>query len=57
MKKYLPKRPADENQAKALKKMRGKEAFALLMAMRMRKSKVLIDDFGEMELDWPRSRT
>jgi hypothetical protein len=50
MKKYLPKRPADENQAKALKKMRGKEAFALLMAMRMRKSKVLIDDFGEMEL-------
>lgn len=48
--KYKPKRPADENQTKALKKMRGKEYFALLMAMRMRKSKVLIDDFGEMEL-------
>lgn len=50
MKKYLPKRQADEYQAKALKKMRGREYFALLMAMRMRKSKCLIDDFGEMEL-------
>lgn len=50
MKKYLPQRKPDENQAKALKKMRGKKAFALLMAMRMRKSKVLVDDFGEMEL-------
>lgn len=48
--KYQPQRKADENQAKALARMRGKKAFALLMAMRMRKSKVLIDDFGEMEL-------
>ena len=48
--KYKPQRKADENQAKALAKMRGKKAFALLMAMRMRKSKVLVDDFGEMEL-------
>lgn len=50
MKKYQPKRKADENQQKALARMRGKQYFALLMAMRMRKSKVLIDDFGEMEL-------
>lgn len=50
MKKYLPQRKADEYQTKALAKMRGKKAFALLMAMRMRKSKVLVDDFGEMEL-------
>lgn len=50
MKKYIPQRKPDENQSKALKKMRGKKAFALLMAMRMRKSKVLVDDFGEMEL-------
>lgn len=48
--KYQPQRKADEYQTKALAKMRGKKAFALLMAMRMRKSKVLIDDFGEMEL-------
>lgn len=48
--KYLPKRKADEFQSKALAKMRGKKYFALLMAMRMRKSKVLLDDFGEMEL-------
>ncbi len=48
--KYLPQRKADENQAKALKLLRGKKAFALLMAMRMRKTKVLIDDYGEMEL-------
>ena len=50
MKKYQPQRKADEYQSKALTKMRGKKAFALLMAMRMRKSKVLVDDFGEMEL-------
>jgi hypothetical protein len=49
-KKYIPQRKPDENQSKALKKMRGKKAFALLMAMRMRKSKVLVDDYGEMEL-------
>jgi len=48
--KYTPQRKADEYQAKALAKMRGKKFFALLMAMRMRKSKVLVDDFGEMEL-------
>jgi hypothetical protein len=51
VKKYQPQRKADENQTKARKKMRGKKAFALLMAMRMRKSKVLVDDFGEMELE------
>lgn len=50
MKKYIPQRKADEFQSKALARLRGKKAFALLMAMRMRKSKVLVDDFGEMEL-------
>ena len=46
---YKPKRQADENQTAALNKMRGKKAFALLMAMRTRKTKVVLDDFGEME--------
>lgn len=31
--------------------MTGRKAFALLMAMRMRKTKVIIDDFGRLELD------
>lgn len=49
--KYQPLRKADPNQAKGLRLMRGKEKFALLMAMRTRKTKVVLDDFGEMELD------
>lgn len=51
MKKYNPQRKADEYQSKALKLSRDKKAFALLMAMRMRKSKVLVDNFGELELE------
>lgn len=50
MKKYLPKRQADADQAPALAKMRGKPAFALFMGMRVRKSKPIVDDFGELEL-------
>lgn len=49
-KKYQSRRQADTSQVAALKKMRGREAFALLMAMRTRKTKVVLDDFGEMEL-------
>lgn len=49
--KYKPLRKADPNQAKGLRLMRGREAFALLMAMRTRKTKIVLDDFGEMELD------
>jgi SNF2-related domain len=50
MKLYQPKRQADVNQQCALAKMRGREFFALLMAMRTRKTKVALDDFGELEL-------
>jgi hypothetical protein len=48
--RYLPQRQADENQITALQTMRGRPFFALLMAMRTRKSKVVLDDFGELEL-------
>ena len=48
--RYLPQRQADENQVAALQTMRGRPFFALLMAMRTRKSKVVLDDFGELEL-------
>lgn len=48
--KYLPARSADPDQVAALKKMRGKPAFALFMGMRVRKSKPIVDDFGTLEL-------
>jgi len=48
--RYQPRRQADENQVAALQRMRGRLHFALLMAMRTRKSKVVLDDFGELEL-------
>ena len=48
--RYQPQRRADDNQIEMLKHMRGKEFFALLAAMRTRKSKVVLDDFGELEL-------
>jgi hypothetical protein len=38
------------HQKAALKKMKGHEAFALLMEMRTGKTKVTLDDFGRMEL-------
>jgi hypothetical protein len=47
---YLPKMKSRPAQKEALKLLRGKEAFALLMAMRTGKTKVVLDDFGEMEL-------
>ncbi len=48
--RYQPQRQADENQIEMLRHMRGREFFALLAAMRTRKSKVVLDDFGELEL-------
>lgn len=47
---YLPRLPAYEHQTAALEKMRDARNFALLMAMRTGKSKVLLDNFGELEL-------
>jgi hypothetical protein len=48
---YKPKREADENQRAALAAMKGRPFFALLMAMRTRKTKVTLDEFGELELE------
>jgi SNF2 family DNA or RNA helicase len=36
-------------QAEALQRMNGRQAFALTMAMRTGKTKVLLDDFGQLE--------
>jgi SNF2 family DNA or RNA helicase len=47
---YTPAHKPYDHQLKALAKMEGKEAFALLMAMRTGKTKVTIDDFGRLEL-------
>lgn len=41
---------ARDYQIKGLRKMAGREFFALLMAMRTGKTKVALDDFGTMEL-------
>lgn len=48
---YTPMWPRHPHQQDAEAKMRGREAFALLMAMRTGKTKTAIDDFGEMELE------
>jgi SNF2 family DNA or RNA helicase len=45
---YVPRLPPYAHQREALDKMRGREAFALLMSMRTGKSKVLIDDWGTL---------
>lgn len=47
---YRPKKQAYPHQKKALVRMDGKKAFALLMAMRTGKTKVVLDDFGRLEL-------
>lgn len=39
------------HQVEALKRLKGKEAFAILMAMRTGKTKVTLDDFGRLELE------
>lgn len=43
---YKPLKPPRVKQAEALEKMEGREFFALLMAMRTGKTKVVLDDFG-----------
>jgi hypothetical protein len=45
---YVSKRKPRAKQAEALSAMKGREAFALLMAMRTGKTKVIVDDWGEM---------
>lgn len=47
---YCPQLPSRDYQLAACAAMRGRHAFALLMAMRTGKSKVLLDDFGALEL-------
>jgi Mesyanzhinovviridae DNA helicase len=48
---YQPRLPARQAQAEALVASHGKPAFALHMAMRVGKTKVVIDDFGMLEAD------
>ncbi len=50
MSAYIPLKPDWSHQIEAKTKSRGKAAFAYLMAMRTGKTKVTLDDFGEMEL-------
>lgn len=45
---YVSKRRPREKQLEALKSLRGRNAFALLMEMRTGKTKVIIDDWGRM---------
>lgn len=45
---YTPKRPARIKQREALDKMQGRIAFALLMAMRTGKTKVILDDWSRL---------
>lgn len=46
---YKSKRKPREKQAEALKKAKGKTAFAFLMAMRTGKTKVVCDEYGTLE--------
>jgi SNF2 family DNA or RNA helicase len=48
---YTPSFKPRAKQQEALDKMEGKEAFALLMAMRTGKTFVLLTDFGRLELN------
>lgn len=50
MNQYQPAKPDYPHQSECKAKMRGKESFAVLKAPRTGKSKVIIDDFGAMEL-------
>jgi len=45
---YISKRKPREKQAEALEKLDGRKAFAVLMAMRTGKTKVIADDFGRL---------
>jgi hypothetical protein len=48
---YTPQKKPYAHQLQALERLKGKQAFALLMKMRTGKTKVLLDDFGQLELD------
>ena len=48
---YQPRLPPRDYQIAANKKMYGRPAFALLMAMRTGKTKVALDDFGALEIN------
>lgn len=45
---YVSRRKPRVKQAEALKRMKGRKVFALLMAMRTGKTKVILDDFGHL---------
>jgi len=49
--KYQTKVRPYPHQEKALERMNGRNSFGLLMAMRTGKTKVLLDNFGQLELD------
>jgi SNF2 family DNA or RNA helicase len=49
--KYQPLMKARDYQEEASRLMKGREAFALLMAMRTGKTKVALDDFGSLEAE------
>lgn len=48
---YVPRHKPFLHQEKALERLKGRKAFALLMAMRTGKTKVVLDDFGRLEDD------
>lgn len=50
MARYVPGRPLWDHQRRALDLMRGRDAFALLMAMRTGKTPTTLADFGRLEL-------
>ncbi len=50
MTKYQPKLPLWDVQKRGLALMQGREAFALLMAMRVGKTPTALADFGQLEL-------
>jgi SNF2 family DNA or RNA helicase len=47
---YATQMPPRPEQLEALRKLQGKSAFALLMAMRTGKTKVTLDNYGRLEL-------
>ncbi len=49
--KYIPQHAPWEHQSEALRLMKGRKAFALLMAMRTGKTATILADFGQLELD------
>jgi hypothetical protein len=48
MKKYISKRKPREHQAEVLDKLKGRKSFAILLGMRMGKTKTIVDDWGRL---------